>query len=67
MGWVKVNFDEATFKEKNLANLGGIIRNNRGLVMATFTQTIPLPISVEMVEVLAARSAIGLAQELSLN
>ena len=67
MGWVKVNFDEATFKEKNLANLGGIIRNNRGLVMATFTQTIPLPISAEMVEVLAARNAIGLAQELSLN
>ena len=67
MGWVKVNFDEATFKEKNLASLGGIIRNNKGLVMATFTQTIPLPISVEMVEVLAARNAIGLAQELSLN
>ena len=67
MGWVKVNFDGATFKEKNLAGLGGIIHNDRGVVMAAFIQTIPLPTSVEMVEVLAVRSAIGLAQELSLN
>ncbi|XP_075670266.1 uncharacterized protein LOC142640041 [Castanea sativa] len=65
--WVKVNFDRAIFKEKNLAGLGGVIRNDQGHVMATFTQTIPLPTSVEMVEVLAARSAIGFAKELSLN
>ena len=67
MGWVKVNFDGATFKEKNLAGMGGIIHNDRGVVMAAFIQTIPLPTSVKMVEVLATRSAIGLAQELSLN
>ncbi|KAK7824675.1 hypothetical protein CFP56_034081 [Quercus suber] len=35
--------------------------------MAAFTQIIPLPTSVEMVEVLVARSALGLALELSLN
>ena len=64
---MKVNFDRATFKDKNLVGLGGVIRNNRGLVMAAFTQTIPLSTSIEMVEVLAARSALGLAQELSLN
>ena len=40
---MKVNFDRATFKDKNLAGLGGVIRNDRGLVMAAFTQTIPLP------------------------
>ena len=44
-----------------------VIRNDKGLVMAAFTQVIPLPTSVEMVEVLAARSAIGFAQELSLD
>ncbi|KAL0007215.1 hypothetical protein SO802_008717 [Lithocarpus litseifolius] len=66
-GWVKVNFDGAPFKEKNLAGLGGVIHNDIGLIMAAFTQTIPLPTSVEMVKVLAARSALGLAQELCLN
>ena len=66
-GWVKVNFDRATFKEKSLAGLGCIIRNEKGLVMAAFTQIIPLPTLVEMVEVLAMRSAIGFAQELSLD
>ena len=67
LGWVKVNFNGATFKEKNFAGLGGIIRNDKGLLMAAFTQTIPLPTSVEMVEVLAARNAIGLAHELCLD
>ena len=66
-GWLKVNFDGAIFKEKCLAGIGCIIRNDKGLVMAAFTQVIPLPTSVEMVEFLAARSAIGFAQELSLD
>ena len=35
--------------------------------MAACTQTIPLPISVEMVEVLAARSALVLAKDLNLT
>ena len=64
---MKVNFDGATFKERNLAGMGGVIRNDKGLIMAAFTQTIPLPTSVEIVEVLAAYSALVLANELSLN
>lgn len=67
MGWAKINFDGATFKDKNLTGLGGVIRNDKGLVMAAFTQIIPLPTSIETVEVLAARSALVLALELSLN
>ena len=35
--------------------------------MAAFTQIIPLPTSVETMEVLAVRSAIGFAQELNLD
>ena len=66
-GWMKVNFDGATFKERNLAGLGGVIHNDNGLIMAAFTQTIPLPTSIEMVEVLAARNALVLANDLSLN
>nr|POE67196.1 putative ribonuclease h protein [Quercus suber] len=65
--WVKVNFDGAIFQKEKLAGLGCIIRNDEGLVMAAFTQCIPLPTSVEMVEVLAARSAIGFARELCLS
>ena len=66
-GWMKMNFDGAIFREKSLAGLGCIIRNDKGLVMAAFTQIIPLPTSVETVEVLATHSAIGFAQELSLD
>ena len=66
-GWLKINFDGATFKDRKLAGLGGVIRNDNGLIMAAFTQTIPLPTSVEMVEVLAARNALVLAQDLNLT
>ena len=64
---MKINFNGATFSDRNLAGLAGVIRDDRGLVMATFTQTIPLPISVEMVEVLAARNALVSAQDLNLT
>ncbi|KAK9985759.1 hypothetical protein SO802_030710 [Lithocarpus litseifolius] len=65
--WVKVNFDEATFANSSSAGLGAIIRNDMGLVMAAFTQPIPLPTSVEMVEVLAARGALCFAKDLGFN
>ena len=64
---MKVNFDGAIFREKSLAGLGCIIWNDKGLVMAAFTQIILLPTLVETMEVLAVRSAIGFAQELSLD
>nr|POE91501.1 hypothetical protein CFP56_14609 [Quercus suber] len=62
--WVKANFDGAVFKEQAEAGLGFIIRNDRGLVMAALTQSIPLPTSMEMVEVLAARRTLLFAKEL---
>ena len=61
--WVKTNFDGAVFKERVELGLGSI-RNDRGLVMAALTQVIPLPISVEMVEVLAVPKALIFAKEL---
>ena len=64
---MKVNFNRATFQKENLAGMGCVVRNDEGLVMAAFTQIILLPTSVDMVEVLATLSAIGFAQELSLN
>ena len=67
LDWVKINFDGATFQAKDAAGLGVIIRNDHGLVMAALTQVIPLPISVEMVEVLAARRALSFAHELGFD
>ena len=64
---MKVNFDGALFKETDSAGLGIIIRNDLGLVMAASSQIIPLPTSVEMVEVLAACNAICPARELQFN
>ena len=64
---VKVNFDEAVFAQEGQAGIGSIIRNAQGLVMAILSQKIPLPTSVEMVEVLAARRALVFAKELGFN
>ena len=63
-GLIKVNFDGAFFVEENKVGLGIIICNDNRLVMAALTQQIPLPASVEMVEVLAARHALWFAKEL---
>ena len=65
--WVKANFDGAIFQGNAKAGLGAIIRNDCGLVMAALTQVIPLPISVEIVEVLAARRALIFALELGFD
>ena len=67
VSWMKVNFDGVLFKETDFAGLGVIIGNDLGQVMAVSAQVIPLPTSVETVEVLAARNAICLARELQLH
>lgn len=67
MDWFKINFDGAVFQEKGEAGLGIIIRNDHGLVMTALTQVIPLPTSVEMVEVLATRRALIFAKELTFD
>ena len=47
--------------------MGGIISDDKGLVMAAFTQVIPLPTSIEMVEVLAACRALYFARKLEFD
>ena len=59
-----MNFDGALFAGESKAGLGVIIRNDSKLVMAALLQNIPLPTSVEMVEVLAVHRALWLAKEL---
>ena len=64
---VKANFDGAVFSQAGLASISIIIRNEQGLVMAALSQQIPLPTSMEMVEVLAARRALVFAKELGFD
>ena len=64
---VKANFDEGVFSQDGLVGIGIIIRNEQGLVMVALSQQIPLPTSVEMVEVFAARRALVFAKELGFD
>ena len=53
-GMVKVNFDGAIFSTQSLAGLSVVVRDPAGLVLVALSQKIPLPTSVETVEVIAA-------------
>ena len=67
-GMYKTNFDRAMFEDSGKAGIGVIIRNSRGEVMASLAKKIKNKknnrSSVETVELLAARWAVILVQEL---
>ena len=63
----KINYNAATFVEDNKAGLGVVIRNSEGHTLVSLTQQIPLPATVIEIEALAARRAMELALELSLD
>ena len=66
-GMYKTNFDHAMFEDSGKAGIGVIIRNSRGDVMASLAKKKKKkcnPSSVEIVELLAARWAVILVQEL---
>ncbi|XP_050281886.1 uncharacterized protein LOC126722781 [Quercus robur] len=65
-GLFKINFDGAIFENMDLAGLGFVVRDEHGMIVATLSQRIPLPSSVDMVEALAARCALIFAQEISI-
>lgn len=60
----KINFDGAIFEKENVADLGVVIRNHEGLVMASLSEVIQLPPTVIEVKALAARRAVEFALEL---
>ena len=62
-----VNFYGAIFADEGCVGLGIVIRNEEGLVMASLSQLIPIPLIVFEVEVLAARRGVELALELGFN
>lgn len=52
--WYKINFDSALFDKENCAGIGIVIRNDKGLVMASLSQEIPLPFTAIKVKALAS-------------
>ena len=54
------------FEETGEAGIGVVIRNSAGEVMASLSEKIPLPSSVEAVEALAARHAARFVQEVGI-
>ena len=57
-GIYKVNFDAAMFENSSCAGIGAI-RDSDSEIIATLSQRIPLPFSMEMVEAMAALFAQG--------
>jgi ribonuclease HI len=63
----KVNYDGATFRNSDEAGLGVVIQDNTGQALATLSQKIKYPFSIEATEALAARRAVQFAIELGLR
>ena len=61
---MKANFDGAVFADSGEAGVGVVIQNENGEVMAALSEKIALPSSVEVLEMVAARTAAVFAAEL---
>ena len=59
-----MNYDGVIFMNSNEARLGVVIRNDSGLVIATLSKKIPIPCSMELVELLAVRKVVHFATKL---
>ena len=63
-GLVKINFDGAIFGASNMSNIGVVIRDSNGAVLASCSQKIPQACKAEEIEVLAAHKALSFVFEL---
>ena len=61
----RVNFDGAVFGNSHKLGVGVVIRNDLREVMASLSEKIVMPLSVEVLEMLVARRAAIFAKELS--
>ena len=66
-GYLKINFDGATFKDINKAGLGVVIRDGFGQVLASLLEQIQLPFSLNLVEAMAVARALSFAAELGFS
>ena len=67
MSSVKANFDGAVFGGDQEAGIGVVIRNNEGQVLAALSEKVRMPVSVEILEMLAARKAVIFARDLGFS
>ena len=67
VGMYKANYDGAMFAESKEAGIGVIVRDDKGDVIVALAEKIPYPMSVEVLEALAARRAAKFVVELGLS
>ena len=61
-----MNYDDACFAETNEVGTGVVVRNKLGLVMVSLSEKIPMSLTVEILEAMAARRAMISTEELGL-
>ena len=61
-----MNYDDACFAETNEVGTGVVVRNKLGLVMVSLSEKIPMSLTVEVLEAMAARRAMIFTEELGL-
>ena len=66
-GYHKINYDGAIFNNLNKARIGVVVRDHEGTCIATLSQKVRYPQSVDITEALAARQAVQFALELGLH
>ena len=57
-GKLKTNFNGAVFGSSQGACIGVVVRNFQGEIMAALSEMIPMPLSIFLLETLAARRAV---------
>ena len=65
--FLKINYDEAVFRDSNSAGMGAVIQDSEGGVLASLAEEIPVPQTLADVEAAAARRAILFAKDLNLS
>ena len=65
--FLKINYDDAVFRDSNSAGLGAVVCDSMGGVLASLAENIPLPQTMAGVEAAAARRAILLARDLNFS
>ncbi|KAK9983964.1 hypothetical protein SO802_033489 [Lithocarpus litseifolius] len=66
-GAVKINFDGATFPKEKKSGIGVVIRDTRGLVIASCSKVVHQVLSVSDIEALAAAWALSFASDVGVR